>query len=912
MKAATLPLGLTLLLATVTVSHAQSPAQETAVNEAIMRQANRIALRQKLADAYAAQQRNDLPNAAKLYDDAWALVQNIGVGNVEAEAAQARAGLASVRLELARAAQHRSDYRDANVQVNDVLRVDPSNAEALDLKRANEKLLAEQAGLVPDQDTQARVPGIMKEKVDLSTKVQNARVLFELGKIDEAIEILKEVVKQDPQNQAAYYYLNLISEAKFHEALNKRDIASRKRLVEIENAWAPASTRELLPQPNLYARTNLIHTGSGRQIINNKLDRIRLDEVKWEGLPLSEVIANLSDQAKRRDPEKRGINFIINNNTDTPSTGAAAAPTAIDPTTGLPVAAAAPAEQVDIGQISIKIIPALTDVRLADVLDAIIKVAERPIKYSIEDYAVVFSLKGREPAPLYIRYIKVDPNTFLQGLESVTGFDWGAIAQASNTGGGGGGGGIGGGGLGGGLGGGGGIGGGGQGGGLLTVPRVNVAGSIAGGGGGIGGAIGGSGLRGVTRTNDMVFVQAMVRQFFLTMGVDLNPPKSVFFNDREGTLVIRATLQDLDTIETAVQVLNIAPPQVHIKAKFLEVAQNDTRALGFQWYMGNWLLNKGAIAASGGTQPSYNGVPSPANPLGVFPGTSIPNPAAGIPGNTIPPSASDQLITSGLRNTVNAPAVGTITGILTDPQFRVVIQALEQRDGTDLVAESSVTTLSGRQTEVQVVDLQTIVIGTSLNQTASGGTAGTVGAVGGGGGVVASTVNYPTETLPFGPTLDLIPYVSADGYTIQMTILPTLAEFIGYDNPGQFVPQAQSASSGVGGVAIPITAQLPLPHFRIRQVTTSAIVWDGQTVVLGGLISENVTKVKDKVPVLGDLPILGRLFRSESSSSQKKNLMIFVTPTIIDPAGNRYHSEDEMPFAQNAIPVQKPLVPPAQ
>src|SRR5215831_7371667 len=104
MKAANLLLGLTLLLAPATVSRAQAPAQETAVNEAVMRQANRVALRQKLADASAAQQRRDLANAAKLYDDSWSLVQSIGVANVEAEAAQARAGLAAVRLELARAA----------------------------------------------------------------------------------------------------------------------------------------------------------------------------------------------------------------------------------------------------------------------------------------------------------------------------------------------------------------------------------------------------------------------------------------------------------------------------------------------------------------------------------------------------------------------------------------------------------------------------------------------------------------------------------------------------------------------------------------------------------------------------------------------------------------------------------------
>jgi general secretion pathway protein D len=248
-----------------------------------------------------------------------------------------------------------------------------------------------------------------------------------------------------------------------------------------------------------------------------------------------------------------------------------------------------------------------------------------------------------------------------------------------------------------------------------------------------------------------------------------------------------------------------------------------------------------------------------------------------------------------------------LSGILTDPQFRVVLHALEQRDGADLLNEASVTTVSGRQTQVQVVDLQTIVIGTSLNQTGAGGT-GALGGVGGtAGGVIGSTINYPTITLPFGPTLDVIPYVEADGYTIQMTLNPSLTEFLQYDDPGLFVPQVQSASSGVGGVAAPITAQLPLPHFRVRQVTTSVVVWDGQTVVLGGLIAENVTKLKDKIPVLGDLPMVGRLFRSESSQTQKKNLMIFVTPTILDPAGNREHSEDEMPFAQTAVPVQKPV-----
>ena len=162
--------------------------------------------------------------------------------------------------------------------------------------------------------------------------------------------------------------------------------------------------------------------------------------------------------------------------------------------------------------------------------------------------------------------------------------------------------------------------------------------------------------------------------------------------------------------------------------------------------------------------------------------------------------------------------------------------------------------------------------------------------------------------IPFGPVLDVIPYVAADGYSIHMSIVPTLTEFLGYDTDF-----SQTFQTVVGNQPLQPT---PLPRFRVRQVVTSSIVWDGQTVVLGGLIAENVTKQKDKVPILGDIPLLGRLFRSESSSSEKKNLVVFVTPTIIDPAGNRVHDKDHLPYDPNNIPVQppatlRPLPPPA-
>jgi general secretion pathway protein D len=170
--------------------------------------------------------------------------------------------------------------------------------------------------------------------------------------------------------------------------------------------------------------------------------------------------------------------------------------------------------------------------------------------------------------------------------------------------------------------------------------------------------------------------------------------------------------------------------------------------------------------------------------------------------------------------------------------------------------------------------------------------------------VVQNPAAIPAQTpttvaLSTGQVMDVVPFVSADGYTIQLNLVPTFTEFLGYDQE-----TARQFRTVVQGLPVQDT---PLPRFRVRQVATTAVVWDGQTVVLGGLIAESVKKVREKVPVLGDIPFVGRLFRSESSDSTKANLVIFVTPTIIDPAGNRVHSPDNLPYDPNRIPEQKPV-----
>ncbi len=76
------------------------------------------------------------------------------------------------------------------------------------------------------------------------------------------------------------------------------------------------------------------------------------------------------------------------------------------------------------------------------------------------------------------------------------------------------------------------------------------------------------------------------------------------------------------------------------------------------------------------------------------------------------------------------------------------------------------------------------------------------------------------------------------------------------------------------------------PIFWVREVSTRVTLWDGATLVMGGLTREEVKKVEDKVPLLGDVPLLGRLFRSKGESSQKRNLLIFVTANLVSPGGS--------------------------
>jgi general secretion pathway protein D len=345
-------------------------------------------------------------------------------------------------------------------------------------------------------------------------------------------------------------------------------------------------------------------------------------------------------------------------------------------------------------------------------------------------------------------------------------------------------------------------------------------------------------------------------------------------------------------------------------------AQSISSALGGPLPSG---LPQGTIANAGGSGPVTSGLRSGSLALN---------------NNSI-----DNLLSTGATTTAAnvAPGIFSAAGVFTDPQFQVVMRGLSQKKGVDLMSAPSVTTKSGTRATMEVT--REFIYPTEFDppQLPQGG-GGNV-TLGGGGGTQIATPTTPTafEMRRTGVILEAEPTVGADGNTIELTLAPEVTEFDGFINYGSpiFSPSSSSFSPvttvitnllpGPPPLAVTTTQQgfIPLsqpeqlitpntinqPVFSVRKVSTGVSIWDGQTVALGGLIREDVQDVEDKLPILGDLPFIGRLFRSESELHFKRNLMIFVTAHLIDPSGQRVKNNQPAAPAIGGTVPGNPLLP---
>lgn len=374
-----------------------------------------------------------------------------------------------------------------------------------------------------------------------------------------------------------------------------------------------------------------------------------------------------------------------------------------------------------------------------------------------------------------------------------------------------------------------------------------------------------------------------VKDFFERAGVPFPQGTSITYNQSISQLIVANTAENLETFERILSRLNVIPNQVEIEARFVEVNQDNLEELGFQWFLtDNWEIAQRGGNGSPAGQETLLGL---ADPDGLTKGNRF-------FGSDLSTGAI-QPITSVTQSPNQFPLGGifSFASVLTNPELQVVIQALSQKGNSDLLSAPRITTRSGVNAQIQVVT--EIIYPTEFEVTeptiASSTTIVSDGAAAGGGLVTPPTVTPGSfQTREVGVILNVTPTVGPDGYTIDLTLAPEVAELVDWLQYGSTI--------SAGGQTF--TYNIPQPVFASRNVTTSIVVWDGQTVVMGGLIREDLVKYEDKVPLLGDIPVLGRLFRSKGEFSQKKNLLIFVTARLVGPDGKPLQRDSGMPGAE--------------
>ena len=369
-----------------------------------------------------------------------------------------------------------------------------------------------------------------------------------------------------------------------------------------------------------------------------------------------------------------------------------------------------------------------------------------------------------------------------------------------------------------------------------------------------------------------------IKQFLIKAGVEFGPGASLAFDGTK--LWVTNSRRNLDKVRNILLRYNEIK-QVEIEAKFMEVNQGALKELGFNWNVYNMDADgksKNVLFATNNRTlgQTTSDIQAGSQPITILQPADQVQPGAENP-YTVP-----QVI-PGLPSTINLGssainATNTLLGVINGYNVDLVVSALEQKQGSDLLCAPKVTVISGVTATITVSqqmrypetwgDVQSNV-GTS-SSTGNGSSAG-----------VTITPGTPQDftTTDVGVVMTVTPNVEEDG-SINLVLNPKVTEFEGFMEYGG-VAVALSA-----GTIVTVPSGFIQPVFSVREVNTTVTVFDGATVVMGGLVREEVRSVNDQVPILGDIPLIGRLFKSKGESRQKKNLLIFVTANRISPGGS--------------------------
>lgn len=303
---------------------------------------------------------------------------------------------------------------------------------------------------------------------------------------------------------------------------------------------------------------------------------------------------------------------------------------------------------------------------------------------------------------------------------------------------------------------------------------------------------------------------------------------------RSNALVITERPSRMNKIQEIIERLDQATDQVMIESKFIEVTNTDVKNIGV-----NWASMSGYSASAGPFQREWTRERTQSV------GDSVTNTdTEGFVLGSGPTATEDSIFTDSLTRL--ATTGRTDTALFSADQFELILSALNAQDDVKLVSNPTVVTLNNTDAKISIGE------------------------------------RYPIPTYSFnGQTgerqLDGIEY---EDIGINLAVTP-LVNSAGYINLN-IVPEVSSSDR------FALVENTEIPIIESRRTETTIVVKDGYTLAIGGLVENSVSNRDTKVPVLGNLPGLGRLFSSESDQVEQRNLIIFITAKTLNPDGSTY------------------------
>lgn len=837
-------------------AHAQRSISATAESEIARRQNAAIGSDDSVNRGDSAMIRQDYEQASKEYRAAVDALNEAPATSDRRTLAVKKFFDATMKLAEQRIVEGR--YLDAEATAKVILRpeYDPGYKPALTILKHLED---------PSYYNQTISPKFIDKVALVKQLFSEAQGYFDSARYDLAFQRYERILALDPTNIAARKGEERVDNARLRYTDTAAYPESRARaLWEVSKGWERPVRRFGLnaDQSN---RVIKMRDDSGTVAISRKLAAITIPNIEFRATTIRDAVEFLRQESRRLDtsevnPEARGVNIFLK----LPPAGTAARPAAASVDAAIPgvdAPAAAPAAPVGtVASAETRITLTLSRIPLLEALRYV--ASQAGLKVKVEPYAVsIVPLTELTDALITAEY-RVPP-TFI-GTTS-TGGASDSLNQGATS------------------------------------------------------ATGGGGTRDITGAGGSVITRQEAKAFLEASGVTFPPGASATYLPATSKLVVRNTQENIDLIENLVQSTETIIRQVEIESKFVEINQTNVKELSFDVGIGQQNVGSSEkVFIGGGTNQA-----STSNT-----GFSFPNGSA-VGGNpitagtrsgsfAISANAIDALL-FGAGAPAAAPGIFSVAGVFTDPQFQLVVRALNQSKGVDLLSAPRVTTKSGQKATIEIIreflyptQFQPPQIPQQFGNTGSNFN---VTGAGGSGGSAAFPVT-PTTPTNFdkrntGVTLEVEPVIGPDNFTIDLNLQPQVVDFEGFINYGSPI---QTVSSNLLGISSPVVLTpnvINQPIFSTRKVSTSVSVYDGSTVVLGGLVREDVQKVNDKVPVLGDVPLLGRLFRSKVDQNIKRNLIIFVTARLIDPSGQPLLSTEEEDEVVQPLVGPDAVIPPS-